>query len=205
MLSGWLVCSVPFSLSDIYVYSRLPDLLILFHYILAPCERPEFLTDDSQRTGFGYRFDALPPPSEVNANTNDTPNELANAFSVIFAAADKLDVFTILQIWFPFLRRFVSFLLPPLFIIHEQTYISIDSPTIQQRNNSTTQQARATLRRIGLQLIEERRSEVIDEMRGKSGVAAGGDGEKSMLGRDLLSVLGTSLSPSCLALPIINP
>jgi hypothetical protein len=55
------------------------------------------------------------------------------------------------------------------------------------------QQARATLRRIGLQLIEERRSEVIDEMRGKSG--AGGDGEKSMLERDLLSVLGTSLPP----------
>jgi len=58
------------------------------------------------------------------------------------------------------------------------------------------QQARATLRRIGLQLIEERRNEVIDEMRGKSGVGAvaGGNGEKSMLERDLLSVLG--MSPS---------
>jgi hypothetical protein len=44
------------------------------------------------------------------------------------------------------------------------------------------------MRRIGLELIEERRSEVIAEMQaagGKNGI----DGDQTVLGRDLLSVL----------------
>ena len=53
-------------------------------------------------------------------------------------------------------------------------------------------QARATMRRIGLELIEERRSEVIAEMQtagGKNGI----DGDQTVLGRDLLSVLSKSI------------
>lgn len=48
--------------------------------------------------GFGYHFNSL-------QNSND---ELAKAFSIIFSAARKFRVITILQVWFPFLRRFVS-------------------------------------------------------------------------------------------------
>lgn len=53
--------------------------------------------------GFGYVFNAL------NASINETEeNELAQAFGVIFSAARKFRVMTILQVWFPVLRRFVS-------------------------------------------------------------------------------------------------
>jgi hypothetical protein len=110
MLSGWLVRPSPFYSPDIYTYFTLLNLTILFP------------TNSSlTKTGFGYAFNALPPPSNVTTNTNtgETPtNELADAFSIIFAAVGKFEVFTILQVWFPFLRRFVSFLppTPPMFI-----------------------------------------------------------------------------------------
>ncbi|KAF8195514.1 cytochrome P450 [Pholiota molesta] len=45
---------------------------------------------------FGYRFSAL---------TDDT-NELARAFEVVFSTARRFRVMTILQVWFPVLRRF---------------------------------------------------------------------------------------------------
>ncbi|KAF8967104.1 cytochrome P450 [Flammula alnicola] len=80
--------------------------------------------------GFGYAFNAL---------TDDT-NELARAFSVIFSTARKFRVMTILQVWFPFLRRF-------------------------RRNSATMVQAQATMRRIGLALIEERRQAALEEQR----------------------------------------
>jgi hypothetical protein len=62
----------------------------------------------------------------------------------------------------------------------------------QNQNNAVMDQARATMRRIGLGLIEERRSEVIAEMQaggGKNGI----DGDQTVLGRDLLSVLSKSI------------
>lgn len=51
--------------------------------------------------GFGYHFDSLSP---------DTSNELADAFGVVFSTARKFRFMTIFQVWFPFLRRFVSVL-----------------------------------------------------------------------------------------------
>ncbi|KAF8208593.1 cytochrome P450 [Mycena galopus ATCC 62051] len=105
--------------------------------------------------GFGYRFNSL----------TDDNNELAQAFGVIFSTARKFRVMTILQVWFPFLRRF-------------------------RRNNAVMTQAHETMRRIGLDLIEEKSRAVIDEQRevlaGKSGEV---DGDKTILGRDILSVL----------------
>ncbi|KAJ7242872.1 cytochrome P450 [Mycena haematopus] len=105
--------------------------------------------------GFGYRFNSL----------TDDNNELAQAFGVIFSTARKFRVMTILQVWFPFLRRF-------------------------RRNNAVMSQAHETMRRIGLELIEERSRAVIEEQRevlaGKSGEV---DGDKTILGRDILSVL----------------
>ncbi|KAF7357654.1 Cytochrome P450 [Mycena sanguinolenta] len=104
---------------------------------------------------FGYHFNAL----------TDDNNELAQAFGVIFSTARKFRVMTILQVWFPFLRRF-------------------------RRNSGVMIRAHETMRRIGLELIEERSRAVIEEQRevlsGKSGEI---DGDKTILGRDILSVL----------------
>ncbi|KAJ6620746.1 cytochrome P450 [Mycena sp. CBHHK59/15] len=80
--------------------------------------------------GFGYHFNSL----------TDGNNELARAFGVIFSTARKFRVMTILQVWFPFLRRF-------------------------RRNNAVMTNAQATMRRIGLELIEERSRAVIEEHR----------------------------------------
>ncbi|KAJ7202836.1 cytochrome P450 [Mycena pura] len=106
--------------------------------------------------GFGYHFNSL----------TDDNNELARAFSVIFSTARKFRVMTVLQVWFPFLRKF-------------------------RRNNAVMTQAHATMRRIGLELIEERSRAVIEEQRR---VLSGAgdlkiDGDKTVLGRDILSVL----------------
>jgi hypothetical protein len=62
-------------------------------------------------SGFGYNFDSLPHPEELDASgkrEGKKDSELAKAFSVIFSSARKFRAMTILQVWFPFLRRFVS-------------------------------------------------------------------------------------------------
>lgn len=56
-------------------------------------------------SGFGYTFHSL----------DDDNNELAKAFSAIFAAARNIRVLVILQIWFPWLKRFVSDHVPTFF------------------------------------------------------------------------------------------
>lgn len=53
--------------------------------------------------GFGYEFNALTPRAEGEAG-----DELAEAFADIFSTARKFRIMTILQVWFPLLRRFVS-------------------------------------------------------------------------------------------------
>ncbi|KAK0222053.1 cytochrome P450 [Armillaria fumosa] len=104
--------------------------------------------------GFGYHFDSL--------SSCDNTNELAQAFSVIFSTARKFRLVTILQVWFPILRRF-------------------------RPHNATMTAAHATMRRIGLELIQERREAVTNEMREKKTMLL--DGNKTILGRDILSVL----------------
>ncbi|PPQ81273.1 hypothetical protein CVT25_015057 [Psilocybe cyanescens] len=116
--------------------------------------------------GFGYTFNAL----------TDDSNELARAFSVIFSTARKFRVMTILQAWFPFLRRF-------------------------RRNNAAMAQAQQTMRRIGLELIDEKRQTIMLERdsylhESTKVVSALQDhtnspsqGVKELHGRDLLSVL----------------
>lgn len=104
--------------------------------------------------GFGYHFNSL--------SSCDNTNELAHAFSVIFSTARKFRLITILQVWFPILRRF-------------------------RRHNTTMSAAQATMRRIGLALIQERRETVSNERREKKTMLL--DGDKTILGRDILSVL----------------
>ncbi|KAF5382545.1 hypothetical protein D9615_002825 [Tricholomella constricta] len=97
--------------------------------------------------GFGYHFNSLSSPS--------TDNELATAFAVIFSTARKFRVITILQVWFPILRRF-------------------------RRNNAAMIQAHATMDRIGIDLINQKRTEILTESSHKT---------TSRAGRDLLSLL----------------
>lgn len=59
----------------------------------------------------------------------------------------------------------------------------------QRRNNATMMRARETMHRIGMQLIEDRRREVMADVRNDLV-----DGVKSR-GRDLLSVLSTFSPP----------
>ncbi|KAJ7070036.1 cytochrome P450 [Mycena amicta] len=109
--------------------------------------------------GFGYHFNSL---SATEGDGHD--DELAKAFADIFSTARKFRVMTILQVWFPLLRRF-------------------------RRNNAVMARATETMRRIGMGLIEERRLAVEEEQRRallEKGVI---DGDKTVLGRDLLSVL----------------
>lgn len=118
--------------------------------------------------GFGYKFESLAsssaptPSSEFAPGSHDKePNELSAAFAVIFSTARKFRAITILQAWFPFLRKF-------------------------RRNSETMRKARATMRKIGLQLIDERQEQVLEELHATHDPT---ETIKPRLGRDLLSVL----------------
>ncbi|KAH9933274.1 cytochrome P450 [Amylocystis lapponica] len=123
--------------------------------------------------GFGYPFDSL-ALAAGSAEDGESESELARAFGIIFDTARKFRVTTILQVWFPVLRRF-------------------------QRNSAAMKEAQATMRRIGLSLIEERKAAVAAETtatHGQKGDLSFVDhypdvieGNKKVLGRDLLSVL----------------
>ncbi|KAL4249283.1 Cytochrome P450 monooxygenase [Abortiporus biennis] len=79
--------------------------------------------------GFGYKFNSLQVSSE-----NENENELAKAFGIIFSTARSFRVWTILMVWVPFLRIF-------------------------RWDNSTMRDARNTMRRIGMGLINDRKQE----------------------------------------------
>ncbi|CDO70484.1 hypothetical protein BN946_scf184569.g27 [Trametes cinnabarina] len=113
--------------------------------------------------GFGYHFQSLDGAAEHRENES----ELAQAFGVIFSTARKFRVMTILQVWFPVLRHF-------------------------RTENSAMRQAMATMRQIGLKLIEQRRDPVLAATAQFVAHPAKEDsieGDRSGLGRDLLSVL----------------
>ncbi|GJE91800.1 cytochrome P450 [Phanerochaete sordida] len=104
--------------------------------------------------GFGYAFNSLSAASDTTGGKGE--DELARAFAVIFSTARKFRVATILQVWFPVLRRF-------------------------RRNSAAEDSARATMNRIGLDLIAERRREVLEDKMYAS--------QEAMDGRDLLTVM----------------
>ncbi|KAI0366817.1 cytochrome P450 [Pilatotrama ljubarskyi] len=113
--------------------------------------------------GFGYAFNSL----EAAAERRESESELARAFAVIFGTARKFRVMTVLQVWFPVLRNF-------------------------RTENAAMRQATATMRKIGMELIEQRREPVLaktQEMAHESEKRSCIEGDKTVLGRDLLSVL----------------
>ncbi|EPQ50323.1 cytochrome P450 [Gloeophyllum trabeum ATCC 11539] len=107
--------------------------------------------------GFNYRFDALNPAG--------APNELNQAFSVIFQAGTEFSFFNVvqgfLQGYFPVLQHL---------------------PTARNRR---TAHAKAAMTRIGRQLLAEKKAAVLAEIRGEKGKV----GRDSVQGRDLLSLL----------------
>lgn len=113
--------------------------------------------------GFGYRFNSL----SATAGSSEGETELAHAFSVIFSAARQFRIISVLQAWFPVLRK-----------IH--------------RNSTAMKEAHASIRAIGLSLIRERQSAVVStEFATPTGIgsAASAEPQKAFEGRDLLSVL----------------
>lgn len=104
--------------------------------------------------GFNYEFDAL--------NATDKPNELNQAFTVMFSAGQQLSILPILKAWIPLLRWI---------------------PSDRDRKIDAAQK---TMGRIGSQLLHDAKAAVISS----HGAEKGGSIEKSSLqGRDLLSLL----------------
>lgn len=132
--------------------------------------------------GFNYKFDAL-------TQTNP-PNELSKAFSRLF----HVDAgFSLL----PFLQFFV----PALSIIVRVTHIhiclqSLSFPSLYANSqpverNLKQKEARATMRRIGMQLLQDRRREILgqDSFEDKKTVEDEEDDYLAAKGKDLLSAL----------------
>lgn len=115
--------------------------------------------------GFGYSFHSLPSPGTNPYSTNLPENELARAFATAFSTS-QISVLSVLAVWFPFLRRFRS-------------------------NTRTLQEARATMQRIGTQLINRKPVSLLD--------VPSPDAKRS---RDILSVLvrANAASEPCQAL-----
>ncbi|KAE9402311.1 cytochrome P450 [Gymnopus androsaceus JB14] len=113
--------------------------------------------------GFGYSFHSL-AHAHTQALPSESSDELADAFSTIFSTARKFRVMTILQVWFPWLRRF-------------------------RRNSAVMVQAQETMRRIGLGLIDRATKEAVDDEKNGWKNETGIEGDKTTMGRDLLAVL----------------
>ncbi|KAJ7600655.1 cytochrome P450 [Mycena floridula] len=111
--------------------------------------------------GFGYQFNSLKSAVE---GTQEDP--LSACFGVIFSTARKFRVLTILQVWFPFLRRF-------------------------RRNSGAMIQARDTMKGIAVRLIEKRKTEFLAEKAATTETEKATEQEvdETNLGRDILSVL----------------
>ncbi|KAG1767613.1 cytochrome P450 [Suillus placidus] len=104
--------------------------------------------------GFNYEFDAL--------NATGKPNELNQAFSVMFSASQQISIIPMLKAWIPLLRWI---------------------PTDRDRKIDAAQK---TMGRIGSQLLHDAKAAVLSS----HGAEKGGSIEKSSLqGRDLLSLL----------------
>ncbi|KAG2159211.1 cytochrome P450 [Suillus bovinus] len=104
--------------------------------------------------GFNYEFNAL--------NATDTPNELNQAFSVMFSASQQISILPMLKAWIPLLRWI---------------------PSDRDRKIDAAQN---TMGRIGSQLLHNAKAAVISSLSAKKGDFI----EKSSLqGRDLLSLL----------------
>lgn len=124
-------------------------------------------------SGFGYSFHSLPTPGTDPSNADKTDNELARAFATMFSPRHQFSTWNILAIWFPFLKKLVR----PTFESH--SFLNPHA-LVQRPESCTIQDAKATMQRIGTQLINERNAT-------HSGNIPKCD---TPISRDILSVLG---------------
>jgi hypothetical protein len=124
-------------------------------------------------SGFGYSFHSLPTPGMDPTNAEKTDNELARAFATMFSPRHQFSTWSILAIWFPFLRKLVRRTFESLSVLNSHVLI-------QRPESCAIQDAKATMQRIGTQLINERKAAHL------------GDIPKcdTPISRDILSVLG---------------
>jgi len=124
-------------------------------------------------SGFGYSFHSLPTPGTDPSNADKTDNELARAFATVFSPGQQFSKLSILAIWFPFLRRLVR-------CTFKSQSSSNPHALVQRPESRASQEAKATMQRIGTQLINERKA------------AHSSDLPKcdTPTSRDILSVLG---------------
>ncbi|OJA09059.1 hypothetical protein AZE42_04725 [Rhizopogon vesiculosus] len=101
--------------------------------------------------GFNYEFDAL--------NSNEKPNELNQAFSVMFSAGQRVSLLPILKAWIPLLRW------------------------IPSDRDRKIDMAQNTMNRIGRQLLSDAKAAIM------SSYGGGLIEKSSLQGRDLLSLL----------------
>ncbi|KAI0358319.1 cytochrome P450 [Trametes cingulata] len=108
--------------------------------------------------GFNYRFNALNP-----GGSNEVSDELYDAFQVIFRPDSKITVLMVLKNFFPILDF------------------------IPDEHSRRSKRAQDVMRRVGKQLIAEKKAEIAREL--AEGKEKGGSGRNDMRGRDLLTLL----------------
>ncbi|KAI0374515.1 cytochrome P450 [Pilatotrama ljubarskyi] len=131
--------------------------------------------------GFDYHLGALDAHG-------GKPNELYQAFAKIFAVVPPVSLFRILMDFFPSLDFFVRAL--TLLRLFSHGALRSPGPDMVEQPDERTRtinEARAVMRRIGSQLIREKRAEILAE-RAENGEGATA-GKRSVRSRDLLTLL----------------
>ena len=128
-------------------------------------------------SGFNYDLDTL--------NTEKPPNELSAAFQEIFKSPPRLHFGEVLKNLFPILRRIVSGV--QSFAIMERARVGRVLTIMQPSERvKKMEDARATMQRIGMQLLQQKKAEIMREHSEKS---TGALEKKDVQGRDLLTLL----------------
>lgn len=128
----------------------------------------------SSAVGFNYEFNALNPSGK--------PSELAEAFEKIFKVPEKIPLMMILRNFFPILNIIVS--APDM--LHPSRVREMLTRSQKDERVRQVEQAKATMNRIGTQLIAEKKAAIAREASEKKSHGGGG---QSLQGRDLLTLL----------------
>jgi hypothetical protein len=120
--------------------------------------------------GFNYRFDSL---------SSEKPTELNAAFSTLFQAMTGVRFLGTLQATLPVFRLLVRLLISPLTWSHHSPIVITMYIKPWSENNTSIHQAQTAMQRVGRQLLNESKRELM------------GTGEKgnNWKARDLLSIL----------------
>ena len=126
-------------------------------------------------SGFNYDLDTL--------NTEKPPNELSAAFQEIFKSPPRLNFGELLKNLFPVLRRIVSGVQSFAMMERVGRVLTVMQPSERVKK---IEDARETMQRIGMQLLQQKKAEIMREHSEKSTSALE---RKDVQGRDLLTLL----------------